>query len=254
MTVWAAAATVVVGAYSANKQAQAAKAGRNASQNATNQAIDQQNMNYDRSATNLNPYINAGTTALGQMQQVNNGDYSGFMNSPDYQFTQQQGLQGLDRSAAARGGLLSGGHSTDVMNYASGLASQQLGNYYSRLQGMTQMGANSASNLGSIGAGQSGAIGSYLQNNAQNQTSGYQNQANNQSQFANQLGGAFGQFMGNRSNANANPTASSYGNQSPYGYNNTSSPTLNGAYWGSGVNGMSGGGSYSLAGAGRGVG
>ena len=33
---------------------------------------------------NQQPYMQAGTQALGGLSQLANGDYSGFMNSPDY--------------------------------------------------------------------------------------------------------------------------------------------------------------------------
>lgn len=231
---WVAAATIGGAVVSGVVQNNAANKSAKASQNATNAAIQQQNMNYDRTATNLNPYIAAGTNSLGQINQLNSGDYSAFQNSPDYQFNMQQGIQGVDRSAAARGALYSGGHSADLLNYASGLASNQLNTYRNSLMNTAQMGQGAASNLGSIGAGQSGAIGNYLQNNAYNQAGAAQNQANGISNTLGQIGGAFGQYMGQRP-----PTASSY---APNGV--TGGATGYDANNGFGL----GGGSYSLAG------
>src|SRR5688572_29587105 len=122
-TVIAAGAT----AYSANQ----AKKG---AQGAANSTAAAQGEARAANQANMQPWLNAGTGALAQMQQLNSGNFSSFKESPDYQFTLEQGLQGLDRSAAARGGLYSGGQQADVLNYATGLASQQYGNFYNRLR------------------------------------------------------------------------------------------------------------------------
>jgi hypothetical protein len=45
-------------------------------------------------------------------------------NMPGWQFALQQGIKGLDQSAAAKGTMLSGGQQKDILNYATGLLSQ----------------------------------------------------------------------------------------------------------------------------------
>lgn len=79
-------------------------------------------------------------------------DFSRFTNSPDYQFAFDQGLLALDRSAAAKGQLLGGGHTKDVLAFANGLAAQQYGNYFNRLMGLAGLGANAAAQTGNLGA------------------------------------------------------------------------------------------------------
>lgn len=147
-------AAVAVGAgaaYSANRQGAAAKKAGKAISNAAQQTIDMQQGLYDSAMENAQPFYNAGTNALTQLQAVNDGDYSGFQNSPDYQFSLTQGMQGLDRSAAARGALYSGGADADRMTFASGLASQNLGNYTSRLMSLANMGQNQSQYMGQLG-------------------------------------------------------------------------------------------------------
>jgi hypothetical protein len=222
---WGVAAAVggaVVGGIMQNNAADKAARG---SQKAADKAIAQQNLNYDRTAANLNPYINAGNDALSRLGALNNGDYSSFHASPDYQFSLTEGLKGLDRSAAARGSLYSGGHSADVLNYAQGLADQNYNSYYSKLSQLAGMGQNAASNLGSIGAGQAGSIGSYLMGNAANQASYGYDAANANANLLGQAANAFGQWYGQRNNQPMN--TSSYGN----GFN---SLTGQGTYTGSG--------------------
>jgi hypothetical protein len=85
------------------------------------------------------------------LQAVNNGDYTGFYDAPDYQAALGQGLEAVDRQAAARGLLGSGGTDADRIRFGSDLASQQLGAYRGSLMGIANLGQNSASNLGQLG-------------------------------------------------------------------------------------------------------
>lgn len=60
-----------------------------------------------------------------------------FNTNPGYEFQQQQGLQALDRSAAARGMFQSGGAMADVLGYSQGLADQSYGSWLDRLGGLS---------------------------------------------------------------------------------------------------------------------
>lgn len=147
-------AAVAVGAgmaYSANRQGAAAKKAGNAKANAAQATIDQNQAMYDQGMELAQPYYDAGTTALGQMEALNRGDYSGFESAPDYLFARDQGLQGIDRGAAARGGLYSGGADADRMSFASGLASQNLNNYRGHLATLAGMGQNQSQYMGKLG-------------------------------------------------------------------------------------------------------
>lgn len=52
---------------------------------------------------------------------------------PGYEFARDEGIQALDRSAAARGQLNSGRQSKDLMRFATGTADQAYGNHFDRL-------------------------------------------------------------------------------------------------------------------------
>jgi hypothetical protein len=160
------------------------------------------------------------------MQKLNSGDYSSFKESPDYQFTLNQGLQGLDRSAAARGSLYSGGHSADVMNYAQGLASQQYSGYYGKLAGLAQSGQNAASNLGSVGTGNAAAIGGYLTDSGRAAANGAYDSANAWGNTAGQLANLAGTYFGNQGPATA--TSYSLGGQGAAPYQGYNTGTLSG--------------------------
>lgn len=147
----AAAIGVVATAYAANQQKKAAQGAANAQGRAYDAATAENARQYDQSRQDNMPWLQAGQNALAQMQALNSGDFSSFNQSPDYQFAYDQGLKSLDRSAAARGGMYSGGADADRMQFASGLASQNYNNYYNRLAGLSGTGQNTATNLGSLG-------------------------------------------------------------------------------------------------------
>lgn len=214
VAVGVAGATLVGSIYSSDQQKGAAKSAANAQESAAQQAIDQTNQNYDRTATNLNPYIDSGKNALGSINALNSGDYSSFHASPDYQFTLNQGLQGLDRSAAARGSLYSGGHSADTLGYAEGLADQNYNSYYSKLANLAGMGQSAASNLGSVGTGNAAAVGNYLTNSENAAANGAINTANANSNLGSQLAQLAGQLGTQYASSYMPPINANYGTPS----------------------------------------
>lgn len=146
---------------------------------AANQANDKLTGTYEQGLSYFQPYQQAGTGALSGLSALAAGDYSGFQSSPDYQWAQQQGQQGMDRSAAARGSLYSGGHLADTMAYNQGLASQQLGNYRSSLMDLAGMGQNAAGSMASLGQNYATQYGNNLLTGAGARASGYQNTGEN---------------------------------------------------------------------------
>lgn len=211
---WGVAAAVVsaYGAYSASEnQKDAAKKAGEASQNATDASIAEQQREFDQEQQNLQPWLTQGTAAENQLAAIMglNGaapDYSAFYNSPDYQFALQQGQQALDRGAAARGSLYSGGHEADTLAFGQGLAAQQFGNYYNRLASLAGNGQTTATQLGNAGMNMAGQIGNLNMNNANNQMNSIYNQANANSNMVNSLTGIAGNMFGNFYNQSQTPT------------------------------------------------
>lgn len=156
------------GAYAANQQKKAARTSAKAAMQAQGQA-------YGNNQANYQPYLHAGTNALGQLTQLNSGNMDSFHASPDYQWALNQGVNALDRSASAHGALYSGGHSADLMNYGAGLASQNLGNYYNRLASLAAMGQSSANALAGINQNYADKV-SGIQSTAANQVAGANSQ------------------------------------------------------------------------------
>lgn len=181
-----AAAVTVAGNYAAGQSANrnARRAG-----NAANAAAE---LNYQRNLTNYQPYLDLGTTGASGLTALAGGDYSGFMNAPDYLATQQSGLQALDRSAAARGALNSGGADADRIAFGANLGAQQLGNYRGYLTNLANMGQNAAGGIANSlnGVATAATDAAYNQANVNSSTSA--SNAGAGAGFLNSLIGAYG--------------------------------------------------------------
>lgn len=152
------------------------------------------------------PWLQAGQGALGNLQKLNSGDFSAFTQSPDYQFALDEGFKAMDRSAASRGRLYSGGYGQDLTKYGQGLATQNYGNYYNRLAALANVGQTTASGLGGLGANYANSMGTALQNNASNRASSYMNQANAWNNGLTQVAGIAGNYFGSKVQPTAYPS------------------------------------------------
>src|SRR5690606_8201840 len=101
---WGAVAGAAVGLVGSAISNRGARRGADAQQQAALAATEEQRRQFDTTRQDLMPWMDAGRGALDQQQAVLRGDYSGFMNSPDYLYARDASLQALDRGAAARGG------------------------------------------------------------------------------------------------------------------------------------------------------
>ena len=121
--------------------------------------------------------------AQGYGSASKNFSMSDFQEDPGYQFRMQQGQQALERSAAARGGLLSGRAGKDMTNYAQGAASQEYGNAFNRFQTNRSNQLNPLQSLAGMSQTASGtmsnAAGAYGANVGNNLTSTAQQVGNN---------------------------------------------------------------------------
>lgn len=196
----AAAVTVGTAVYGASQQKKAAKQGANATTQANQLAIDEQRRQFDVSRQDQMPWMQAGQGALSQLGSLSRGDYSGFNQSPDYLWSQQQGVNALDRSAAARGSMFSGGADADRIKFGQGNATQFLGSYRNSLQSLAGLGQSSAQNLGGLGASMASNVGNGMINQGNARASSYQQQADTNSQLAGGLGGMFNNYWQQQKN------------------------------------------------------
>jgi hypothetical protein len=106
---------------------------------AADRAAELQAEQYRQTREDQAPYRQAGYNALAEMQRTAGnvpgafkfgaGDYQA---DPGYAFRLSEGQKALDRSAAARGGLISGGALRAAQRYGQEMGSQEFGNAYNR--------------------------------------------------------------------------------------------------------------------------
>ena len=202
---------VVGGAVSMSAASKASKAQQQASRDAN---AAQERM-FQRQTELQEPFRQGGLTAQQEIMQLLGigGDKTAagygslgkafgteqFQQDPGYAFRQSEGMKALERSAAARGNLLSGSAMKGIQRFGQDLASQEYQNAFNRYQVERSAKLNPLQSL--MGSGQSaanvltGAAGQMGQNEASNiynagqaRASGYIGQANALSNALGQIG------------------------------------------------------------------
>ena len=140
-----------------------------------------------------------------------------FQQDPGYGFRQAEGMKALERSAAARGNLLSGSTLKGVQRFGQDLASQEYQNAFNRYQVERSAKLNPLQSL--MGSGQSatnvmtGAAGQMGQNEASNLYNAGQARASGYIGSANALSNALGQVAGIASSVPMNNSIMNYYNK-----------------------------------------
>jgi hypothetical protein len=147
---------------------------------------------------------NAGAQGYGSMAK--NFSMSDFEQDPGYGFRMSEGLKALDRTAASRGGMLSGAALKGATRYGQDMASQEYQNAYNRyqtnrsnilnpLQSLAGQGQTTANTLGQAGQNYATNAGNAYMNAGNAAASGYVGSANAWNQA---LGGATNYFTQNQ--------------------------------------------------------
>ena len=145
--------------YGASQIGKAARTAADIGAGATDRATALQQSQYDQTRADLAPYRAAGTNALAQLtagtapggQFTKSFGMSDFEQDPGYGFRMSEGLKALDRSAAARGGLLSGATLKGAQRYGQDLGSQEYQNAFNRYQTNRSNLLNPLQSLAGIG-------------------------------------------------------------------------------------------------------
>lgn len=159
-------------------------------------AIAEQQREYNQTRADFAPWRAAGQTALGSLMSAyglgssgtsngtgngassgGSGAYGGFFESPGYQFRLQQGLQAIDRGAAARGQLASGATIKAEQRYGDGLASSEFQNYTNGLAGIAGVGESATGQTAAAGSTAANNISQALISSGNARASSYANMA-----------------------------------------------------------------------------
>jgi hypothetical protein len=184
-------------ADAAELQAGAALTAAQAELQGQREAIEAQREFFNITRDDLAPYRRAGARALTQLGARTEGGrefnrpytLADFQADPGYQFRLEEGQRALDRSAASRGGLLSGRAVREGIRYGEGVASDEYDRAFNRLQADRQNRFNRLAAVAGIGqastaqsaqlAQQTGAnLSDLALQGGQIRASGYANRAN----------------------------------------------------------------------------
>ena len=171
MAGWTAAA-IVGGALIG---AGASKSAARSQERAAAESTAAQERMFERQVELQEPFRKVGVNALPELVAASKYEpftMAKFQADPGYAFRLKEGLKALDRSAAARGGLLSGAQLRGITEYGQELGSQEFTNAFNRyqaeraarlnpLQSLAGMGQTTATNV----AGAAGTLGSNIGSN-----------------------------------------------------------------------------------------
>ena len=213
---WVATAVVgsaVVGGVVASD---ASRRAGNIQADATKAAQDAQERMYEKQVELNEPFRQAGIGALNKLIPLSDYTKFGmdqFQQDPGYAFRLSEGMKALDRTAAARGGLLSGATLKGAQRYGQEMGSQEYMNAFNRYQTERAAQLNPLQSLAGVGQTATGALtnaaGAYGAQTGQNlqdigtaRASGYLGSGNALSSALNTAGNAY--MYNNRTNALAN--------------------------------------------------
>lgn len=190
--------------------ASAAKSAASTQAAAADRAAELQNQQFQQTREDLAPYRAAGQTALNALTPLaTNYQKFGmdqFQQDPGYAFRLSEGQKALDRQAAARGGLISGGALKAAQRYGQDMGSQEYMNAFNRyqternaqlnpLQSLAGVGQTTTNQLGQFGAANAANVGNLM-------TGGAAAQAAGQVGAANAATGGLGTYLNYTSNNN----------------------------------------------------
>ena len=177
--------STLVGAYAANKAA-------NTQAGAMDRSAQLQYQQYQDTVARQKPFYDVGVNALPELVQASKYTPFGmdqFKADPGYAFRLSEGQKALERSAAARGGLLSGGTGKALQRFGQEFGSQEYTNAFNRyqaerearlrpLQSLTGMGQTTGQQVSQAGQTMAAGVGDAIGSAAAARASGYVGGAN----------------------------------------------------------------------------
>ena len=143
--------------------------GENAMHEAADQALGLQNAMYNQQRADLQPWREAGTRALGKMEDA---DYmrdftaADMQVDPGYQFRMEEGQKALERSASARGNMFGGAQAKALTKYGQDMGAQEYQASYDRFNADRDRRFGRLNTLSGGGLQAAGGMASAAQNMA----------------------------------------------------------------------------------------
>jgi hypothetical protein len=154
-------------------QGQGAKDASRAQSQAAQAGINEQRRQFDVTRADQMPWLTSGTAALNRLN-----DHNAFTASPSYDFVKREAMNGVQNSAAARGGLFSGNAGRALQDRAANVASQEYGNWFNQNASLAGLGQASAQSLGAFGQNSANNVSNLLGQQGDARASGIAGQTN----------------------------------------------------------------------------
>lgn len=166
--------------------------------------IEEQRRQFEAIQKLLQPYVEAGTGALGQQQTLigmngaapQQAAIDAIKGSPAFTSLLQQGESSILANGSATGNLRGGNVQGALAQFSPQLLSQLIDQQYGRLGGLSTMGQNAAAGVGSAGISTGDSITKLLQQQGAAQAGGELAQGRAWQSIPNAIGGGFGLFTG----------------------------------------------------------
>jgi hypothetical protein len=190
-------------------QARAAKSAAQTSAEATDRATELQRQQYEQNIARQQPFLQGGTEDYNRLRALMSGGPGAAQNflqmDPGYQFRLSEGMKALDRQAAARGGLISGGALKAAQRYGQDLGSQEFGAAYNRLAGLADVGPRAAGVMSGLGQTYATNVGNMMLGQGQTAANAALARGSAYSGGLNQLGYLAGRYYGQPQTPNYAP-------------------------------------------------
>lgn len=181
----AVAASTIYSGYAAGKAA-------DTQADAMDRASEREYRQYQEDVARQKPFYDVGVNALPELVSASRYEpftMDKFQADPGYAFRLKEGQKALERSAAARGGLLSGGTGKALQRFGQEMGSQEYTNAFNRyqaertarlqpLQSLTGMGQSTGQQIGQQGQQVASNISNNMGSAAAARASGYVGTAN----------------------------------------------------------------------------
>ena len=182
-------------------QASAASKATKAQKDAANQQIALQREIYQDTSEKFKPFLEGGTNAFqAMMSEMGLADapagWGGYTASPGYASQFKGGMDALQSSAAARGGLMSGATMKAAQQFGNDLTAQDYGTFYNRLAGVAGMGQSAAGNQAAAAANYGQNAGNALASIGNASAAGAVAQGNAWANGLNNITGTLGYMQG----------------------------------------------------------
>jgi hypothetical protein len=195
----------------------AAKSAGDTQAAATREASAAQERMFGKQVELQEPFRQVGVNALPELVAASKYEpftMAKFQADPGYAFRLKEGLKALDRSAAARGGLLSGAQLRGITEYGQEMGSQEFTNAFNRYQAERQARLNPLQSLAGMSQSSAntltGAAGRLGENIGSNIIGGGAARASSYMGMANALSGGLSNYLAYNQNQARNAMDQQY--------------------------------------------